>query len=225
MALSRRTRSLNSRSTSDCVRPTISALATTTRSNAWSPAGPRRRKLSLSRRRARLRTTAPPSLFPAAMPRRCSVPPLGTAIIMNCRPSRRRPFRKTWSNSARACSRRLRSNSRPICVAGLSPSGGQALPPLLPPPLQDQTTAPGPHADQEAVRPLSLPVPRLKRPLHGDPLSPRPARCVPTLVETTSLGPSAPRCQRALGSSPCTLPRLYASVRGLRTANNVRAFQ
>jgi hypothetical protein len=52
----------------------------------------------------------------------------------------------------------------------LLPSGRQALPPLLPPPLQHQATALRSHPHEEPVRPLAPPVVRLKRALHRGPL-------------------------------------------------------
>lgn len=50
---------------------------------------------------------------------------------------------------------------------GHSPLDREPLAALVPTPLEDQATALRPHSHQEAVRPLSLSVVRLERPLHS----------------------------------------------------------
>ena len=78
------------------------------------------------------------------------------------------------------------------------PSGPDPLATLLAAPLQDEPAALGPHPDQEAVRPLPLPVVRLKCPLHAESPWPGEARgATPRLFrsKTTSLWKARAFCQ------------------------------
>ena len=104
--------------------------------------------------------------------------------------------------------------------ARLPNSGRQSLPTFLPPPLQHQTAALGPHPNQEPVGPLPLPVAGLKRPLHCCSSLSVPRRGS-RQDETGRVMERAVFCQSERPDAPCTLPRPYASVTGLRTANNV----
>ena len=71
------------------------------------------------------------------------------------------------------------------------------------------------------MSPLALPVVGLERPLHVV------LSIVPVLTlgarrdETIRVTESIVSCQRETASTPCVRQRLYASVRGLRTANSV----
>jgi len=56
---------------------------------------------------------------------------------------------------------------RPPASSSAPGLGPDPLAALLAAPLQDQPTTLGPHPDQEAMGPLSLPVVGLKRPLHA----------------------------------------------------------
>ena len=103
-------RSSNSRFTSACVRPMISLLASTTMSYPRPVPTAQRWKLSRNSRRARLRTTAPPTFRLTASPSRSFPCSLGRARITNNRPSSRVPRLSTRSNSACRLSRRPRPN-------------------------------------------------------------------------------------------------------------------
>jgi hypothetical protein len=160
-----RARSRSSRSTSACPRPTIAGRATTTRSTPGPPGRGRRRNPSRRSRRARFRSTDPPTRRLTARPRRSKASPLGAATRRNRRPSRRVPRLNAASNSAPVRRRsRDRKRMRPLAPAGASDS--DPLPALLAAPLQDELPSLRPHADEEAVGALPATVVRLERPLH-----------------------------------------------------------
>ena len=69
------------------------------------------RKISRTRRRIRLRTTAVPSAFLMLIPKRPHSSPFLRAKITKFPPERRRPSRYTASNSARRTSRASRGQS------------------------------------------------------------------------------------------------------------------
>ncbi len=130
------------------------------------------------------RSTAPPSRRLTARPSRSCSAPLSAAEATSTKsaPSTRFPPRRTRRNSAPRRSR-WRGREAPPGGTAARLQAAEALAPLLAAPLQHEAAALGPHAHQEAVRPLPLPVVRLERPLHVDSsfaASGRPAgpRCV-----------------------------------------------
>jgi hypothetical protein len=164
---SRVSRARYSASTSPSPLPPISRLATRTKSRPRIVSVLFRRKLSRSNRFALFRSTAPPTRRLVASPRRPMSNAFSAARSVNSAPSNRRPLRKALRKSAArvtlSCGRRLVLSSRSPWL------GGDAPTPLLAASLQDQSASLGSHANQEAVRPLSLSIVRLKRALHdGD---------------------------------------------------------
>jgi len=224
----RRMRSSNSRSTSACVRPMISLLASTTMSYPPAVSTAVRWKLSRNSRRARLRTTAPPTFRLTASPSRSFPRSLGRAKTTNSRPSSRVPRRKTRSNSACRLSRR----TRPIRVGihrGSAPAlDRQARPSLLSPALQDEPAAARPHTDEKAVRTPAAAVVRLERPLHRNPLRtasvpPRSGGDKPQrIAEPIWVVKQATPLTLSARVAPCRLPTACDSLGGLPTAQTRR---
>ncbi len=163
-ATSRRSRSRYSRSTSPRRHCAIPLFATRTRSSGGA-AGLHRRNASRSSRFARLRTIAEPTFRDAASPRRAWPQSFDEATSRKRAPSNRAPTRNTRLKSA-ARVRRSHLRSR---ASGGPPTGrlrSEPLAPFFAPPLEHETATFGPHPDEKAVGPLSLPIVRLERPLH-----------------------------------------------------------
>jgi hypothetical protein len=129
------------------------------------------RHVSRMRRRARFRTTAPPTLREQANATRVS-PSTSSTYTVTRSPDARRPWERTRrTSSARlilGATRAVTTALRPtVCASsGRRSSGRQLGPALAATPSQDPPTGPRPHPDTEAVGHLPFAVVGLKGSLH-----------------------------------------------------------
>jgi hypothetical protein len=113
------------------------------------------RTISRTRRRMRLRTTAPPSAFLMLNPKRLVGCSLARKKTVKWELDRRLPARYTASNSPRRTRRASRGNSRPSLL------GREAMTSLLATRCQNFAAAGGLHARTETVRLGAAAFPRL----------------------------------------------------------------
>jgi hypothetical protein len=165
-----RERSTSAR-TSSRPAPTISGRATNMIQWPVSTRGRTPRQASRMSRRARFRTTAPPTLREHANAARLS-PSTPSTYTVTRFPESRRP----WDMTRRTSTVRLMLGAARTVMTGLSPticasgsrrsSGRQLGPALAATTGQDPPAGPRPHPDTEAVGLLPLAVVGLERALH-----------------------------------------------------------
>lgn len=114
------------------------------------------RTISRTRRRMRLRTTAPPSAFLTLNPNRVSGSWFARKKTVKWEFERRLPVRYTASNSPRRTNRAVRGNSRPSGLLGREPMAS-----LLAARRQNFAASYGLHAYAKSVRLRAPPFPRL----------------------------------------------------------------
>src|SRR5215471_4408773 len=126
------------------------------------------RTISRTRRRIRLRTTAPPSAFLMLNPKRLCGSSLARKKTVKWELERRFPARYTASNSPRLTSRVSRGNDcppRPESASGIGGGalvGGKPMASLLAARRKHLAAALRLHARAETVRLRAAPAPRLK---------------------------------------------------------------